>query len=70
MLSISDDGKGPVGGIDPATLQVEGHYGLLGISERVALMGGRSRFQNQPDGGFLVQAEIPHPRVTQSDEEW
>ena len=70
MLSISDDGKGPVGGIDPATLQVEGHYGLLGISERVALMGGRSKFQNQPDGGFLVQAEIPHPRVTQSDEEW
>jgi signal transduction histidine kinase len=65
MLSIADDGQGLPDGFDLATLSVEGHYGLLSISERVALLGGRVKFQNQPGGGLLIQAEIPHPRVSQ-----
>jgi nitrate/nitrite-specific signal transduction histidine kinase len=48
---------------DLAALSAEGHYGLLGISERVALLGGRLRLQNQASGGLLMQVEIPHPRV-------
>lgn len=65
MLYISDNGRGLAQDFDLSTLSSKGHYGLLGISERVALLGGRSRFQNQPHGGMLVQVEIPHPRVTQ-----
>jgi signal transduction histidine kinase len=63
MLSIADDGRGLADDFDLAALSPAGHYGLLGIAERVALLGGRSRFQNQPEGGALIQVEIPHPRV-------
>ena len=68
MLSIADDGRGLAEGFDLSTLSDGGHYGLLGISERVVLLGGRSRFQNQPEGGMLVQVEIPHPRMEQASE--
>ena len=38
-------------------------FGFLGISERVALLGGRLELRNQADGGLLMEIEIPHPRV-------
>jgi signal transduction histidine kinase len=63
MISIADNGRGLASGFDLAALSAEGHYGLLGISERVALLGGRLRLQNQATGGLLLQVEIPHPRV-------
>jgi len=65
MVSIADDGRGLPDDFDLSALSAEGHYGLLGISERVALLGGRLKLQNQANGGLLIQAEIPHPRVTQ-----
>jgi signal transduction histidine kinase len=60
MISIADNGKGIGNKIDLSQLSHDGHFGLLGISERVELLGGRLRFQNQKDGGFVVQAEIPY----------
>lgn len=63
MISISDNGRGLTQGFDLSALSGKGHYGLLGISERVALLGGRLKLQNQPDGGLLLEVEIPHPRV-------
>ena len=63
LISIADDGCGMRGDFNLAALATEGHYGLLGISERVALLGGRLQVQNQPSGGVLLEAEIPHPRV-------
>jgi signal transduction histidine kinase len=63
MISIADNGRGLASGVDLAMLAREGHYGLLGISERVALLGGRLSLQNQPQGGLWLQVEIPHPRV-------
>jgi signal transduction histidine kinase len=68
MISIADDGQGLPDGFDLSAPPVEGHYGLLGISERVALLGGRLKLQNQPSGGLLIQVEIPHPRVVQPGE--
>ncbi len=62
-VSISDNGKGITEDFDLSTLSAAGHYGLLGISERVTLLGGRLRLQNQPDGGLTLEVEIPHPRV-------
>jgi len=62
MISISDDGNGLAEGFDLSSYPKEGHFGLLGIAERVALLGGRLHMQNKPDGGLLIQAEIPHPR--------
>lgn len=66
MLSIADNGRGLAQDFDLAKLPAEGHYGLLGISERVVLLGGRVKFQNQVQGGLLIQTEIPHPRVSQT----
>jgi signal transduction histidine kinase len=63
MISIVDNGRGLADGADLAVLAREGHYGLLGISERVALLGGRLSLQNQPQGGLNLQVEIPHPRA-------
>lgn len=67
LLSIADDGRGLPEGFDLVTLAAKGHYGLLGIGERAALLGGRYRVQNRPEGGTLIQVEIPHPRAEQPD---
>ncbi len=63
LISIMDDGQGIPEHLDLNELNAQGHYGLLGINERVALLGGRFRLQHQPGGGTLLQVEIPHPRV-------
>jgi len=67
LISIADDGAGLADDFDLSALSQSGHYGLLGISERVALMGGRLNFQNHESGGLLIQAEIPHPRVVHEE---
>jgi signal transduction histidine kinase len=59
MLSIADDGRGLPADFDLSRLSSEGHYGVLGITERVALLGGQWRIQNRPEGGALIQVEIP-----------
>ena len=66
LITIADDGNGLPEKFDLSELSSMGHYGLLGISERVALLGGRLRMQNQTSGGVLIQVEIPHPRVETS----
>ena len=66
MLSIADDGRGLPPDFSLAKLSAQGHYGMIGIGERVVLLGGRVNFETQPGGGTLVQVEIPHPRVEQS----
>ena len=63
MVSLRDDGRGLAEDFDIARLASDGHYGLLGISERVALLGGRFRLQRLPEGGSQLLVEIPHPRV-------
>ncbi|MCG3209784.1 MAG: Vitamin B12 import ATP-binding protein BtuD [Anaerolineae bacterium] len=63
LISIADDGRGLEKSFDLASLSTDGHYGLLGISERVALLGGRLHLQNRGGGGLLLRVEIPHPRV-------
>lgn len=66
MLAISDNGVGLPENFNLSTLQKQGHYGLLGISERVALLGGNMSILNLVDGGLMIQAEIPHPREKKS----
>ena len=63
MVSISDNGRGLAQDFDLSALSAENHYGLLGVTERVALLGGRASFQNQDGGGLMIRVEIPHPRV-------
>lgn len=63
QITILDNGKGLPEDFNLARLSRSGHYGLLGISERVALLGGRISFRNQLHGGLILRAEIPHPRT-------
>lgn len=61
LISIEDNGEGMEEGIMLKNYSKGGHYGLVGIEERVELLGGRLRLQNKDEGGLLIQAEIPHP---------
>lgn len=63
-ISIADNGRGVPESFDLPTLIRQGHYGLLGVSERVALLGGRLQLRSQPSGGLSLEVEIPHPRVS------
>ena len=63
MLTIIDDGIGLPKNFTLSTLAKQGHFGLLGISERVALLGGNLSIENNSSGGVIIQAEIPHPRT-------
>lgn len=65
LIAVADDGQGLNERFDLAHLSASGHYGLLGISERVTLLGGRLKLQNQAGGGLLLEVEIPHPRVAE-----
>ncbi|GAA2651953.1 sensor histidine kinase [Streptomyces lunalinharesii] len=51
-VRIADDGPGPLG-------VVHSGHGLAGMEERAVLLGGRLTASPGPDGGFLVEAEIP-----------
>lgn len=52
-LRVTDDGQ-----IDPGRWANHG-YGLLGMTERVQLLGGRLRAGPAPEGGWAVDAELP-----------
>lgn len=63
MVSIADNGCGLTGDFDLSKLSGQGHYGLLGISERAALLSGHLRVHNRSEGGLLLQVEVSHPRM-------
>lgn len=66
LISVADNGHGFSQPFNLGTLGRDGHYGLLGISERVALLGGRLRFENRQAGGLLMQVELPHPKAVKA----
>jgi signal transduction histidine kinase len=53
-LSIEDDGQG----IDPALMR-DGALGLVGLRERVAMMGGALKVEGRAGGGTRVWVSIP-----------
>jgi len=63
MIAISDNGLGLPENLDLTALTSDGHYGLIGISERVSLLGGRMHLEKSEPGGTVLMVEIPHPRV-------
>lgn len=53
-LTIEDDGTG----FDPEALP-DGRYGLVGLNERVHLLGGRLHLQSEPGAGTRLEITIP-----------
>ncbi len=60
-MRLADDGHGLPKPIDLAELSAAKHFGLLGISERVALLGGTMQVESPLGGGTVLQVEIPSP---------
>ncbi len=61
LVRIADDGKGMAPSLDLVGLSSQKHFGLLGISERAALLGGTMSTDSPPEGGFVLHVEIPSP---------
>jgi two-component system, NarL family, sensor histidine kinase UhpB len=53
-VAVADDGVGL-----PADWARPGHFGLRGLADRVAQLGGTLSVGNQPERGVLITAEIP-----------
>ncbi len=64
LMRLADDGQGLLKPIDLAELTAAKHFGLLGISERVALLGGTMQVESPVAGGTVLQVEIPSPYPT------
>lgn len=61
VVHLVDNGRGMAAPIDLASLTEQKHFGLVGISERVSLLGGALQVTSSPDGGLELQIEIPSP---------
>lgn len=57
-VQVTDDGSGAVPA--PAHVLSTGH-GLVGLGERIALLGGRLQAGPAPEGGFRVSVTLPVP---------
>jgi signal transduction histidine kinase len=61
LVRLEDDGKGLSKPTDLASLSVNKHFGLVGISERVALLRGSMNIESSQGNGTILQVEIPNP---------
>lgn len=64
LVRLEDDGQGLSVPTDLASLSLNKHFGLVGISERVALLGGVMNIESSKGGGTTLQVEIPSPYPT------
>lgn len=67
-LTVADDGGGartaPTAATGPSGSAVGDRppgYGLIGMRERATAIGGHLSAGRRPEGGFLVQAQLPLP---------
>jgi signal transduction histidine kinase len=58
LVEVTDDGAGAAAGTRPGARG----YGLLGMAERAAALGGRVEHGPLPGGGFRVAAVLPLPQ--------
>jgi len=58
-MTITDDGRGIAGGVDARRFVSEGHFGLAGMRERAAMIGGHLEVQSAVDYGTVVVLEVP-----------
>ena len=53
-LTVEDDGRG----FDPNQIKT-GSFGLIGLNERVKLLGGRFLLDSTPGAGTRLEIQIP-----------
>ena len=57
-LEVRDDGQG----LPPQPASEPGHYGLTGMRERAAAIGGTLEVNSEPGSGTVVRLQAPAPR--------
>lgn len=62
-LSVADRGRG----FDPHNLETTIGFGLLGIRERVQLLGGRMRIKSRPGAGSKCLIVVPYETAARTD---
>jgi two-component system sensor histidine kinase UhpB len=66
--SITDNGRG----FDPDKVlrpeSPERGFGIMGMEERVSLLGGKMDIQSKPDSGTYIYIEVPYPRGNDTNE--
>jgi two-component system sensor histidine kinase UhpB len=58
-MTVTDDGRGIPNSMDLRRFVAEGHFGLAGMRERAAMIGGILDVQSAPDYGTVVILETP-----------
>ncbi len=58
-LTVTDDGQGITGDIESAHFVAQGHYGVAGMRERAAMIGGKLDVQTSVGYGTVVILELP-----------
>jgi signal transduction histidine kinase/ligand-binding sensor domain-containing protein len=61
-LEVRDDGQG----FAPDEAPAPGHYGLTGMRERAAVIGGKLEITSEPGAGTTVRLRVPARRETQA----
>jgi signal transduction histidine kinase len=58
-LTVTDDGQGIAGSVESSRFVAQGHFGLAGMRERAAMVGGKLDLQTAVDYGTVVILELP-----------
>lgn len=58
-LSVTDNGRGFEVPVPLSHLAHKNHYGLVGLTERVALLGGQYQIESKPGHGATIAVTIP-----------
>jgi two-component system sensor histidine kinase UhpB len=60
-LEVEDNGRGlPQGfALGGSALPASGSYGLRGMQERLASLGGRMELEARPEGGTRLRVSLP-----------
>jgi len=58
-MTVTDDGRGIADISDLRRFVAQGHFGLAGMRERAAMIGGHLEVQSAPDYGTVVILEVP-----------
>ncbi|MGI8657542.1 MAG: GAF domain-containing protein [Candidatus Limnocylindria bacterium] len=61
-LTVTDDGVG----FDPDVVP-RGHLGLIGMRQRIDLVGGELRVDSKPGSGTVVEASVPYTAVASAE---
>ncbi|WP_205473666.1 sensor histidine kinase [Nocardioides sp. SYSU D00038] len=61
VITVADDGDGARVAPGPSPADRSPGYGLIGMRERAAAVGGELSAGRRPEGGFLVSTQLPLP---------